>query len=153
MRQAILIFVFYLVLLTQVGAVMPDEVLDDPALEKRAREISQQLRCLVCENETIDESNADLARDLRLLVRERLKSGESDAQVKDYIVERYGSYVLLRPPFKPSTWALWFGPVIILIGGLFLVYRKLAEKNSDTSRPNNLSAEEIQKLDKILDER
>ncbi len=95
-------------------AVKPDEVLADPALEARARAISRDLRCLVCQNQSIDDSDADLARDLRLLVRERLTAGDSDDQAIDYIVLRYGDYVLLDPPFMARTWALWLGPFAVL---------------------------------------
>ena len=95
-------------------AIQPDEVLADPALEARAREIGRELRCLVCQNQSIDDSDADLARDLRVLVRERLQAGDSDRQVVDYVVSRYGDFVLLRPPVKPATYALWFGPLLIL---------------------------------------
>lgn len=95
-------------------AVEPDEVLQDPALEARARQISEGLRCLVCQNQSIDESEADLARDLRLIVRERIAAGEDDVQVKAFLVERYGDFVLLDPPVKPKTWLLWFGPPAVL---------------------------------------
>ena len=111
--------ILVLVLLaTPLWAVEPDEVLDDPALEARARELSKELRCPVCRNETIDESKADLAKDLRILVRDRLLAGDSDAQVLDYMVARYGDYVLLRPRFNWSNAALWFaGPLLLLAGG------------------------------------
>ena len=99
-------------------AVQPDEVLDDPALETRARDISAGLRCLVCRNENIDESNAELARDLRLLVRERLVAGDTDVEVVDYIVDRYGEYVLLKPQTGGANLILWLaGPVMLLLGG------------------------------------
>ena len=98
-------------------AVQPDEVLKDPAMEARAREISKELRCLVCQNQSIDDSNAPLARDLRVLVRERLVAGDDNTDVLGYITARYGDYVLLRPPFKASTYVLWIGPVIILLLG------------------------------------
>ena len=103
-------FAVLAVLLTLTGpawAVQPDEVLDDPALEERARELSKDLRCLVCRNESIDESNADLARDLRILVRERLMAGDSNAEAMDFIVDRYGEYVLLRPTASGANWVLW----------------------------------------------
>jgi len=101
-----------------VQAVEPDEMLADPVLEARAREISKGLRCVVCQNQDIDSSNAGVARDLRLLVRERLTEGDTDAQVTAFIQARYGDYVLLRPPFKPETYALWLAPfALILIGG------------------------------------
>jgi cytochrome c-type biogenesis protein CcmH len=104
--------------------VQPDEVLPDPVLEERARDISAGLRCIVCRNESIDESNAELARDLRLLVRERLVAGDSDEEVVAYIVDRYGEYVLLRPPMTGSTVALWLAaPVLMLLGlGLSVAY-------------------------------
>jgi cytochrome c-type biogenesis protein CcmH len=102
-------------------AVRPDEMLADPALEARAREISRELRCVVCQNQSIDDSDADLARDLRLLVRERLQAGDSDRAVLAYVVSRYGDFVLLRPPLKPATYALWFGPpLVLLLGALAL---------------------------------
>lgn len=101
------------------GAVQPDEVLEDPALEARARELSKGLRCLVCRNESIDDSNADLARDLRMLVRERLVAGDSDEQAVAYLVDRYGEYVLLNPTTGGSNWILWgAGPGMLIIAGL-----------------------------------
>jgi cytochrome c-type biogenesis protein CcmH len=99
-------------------AVLPDERLADPALEARARTLSQELRCLVCQNQSIDDSNADLAHDLRVLVRERLTAGDSDTQVLAYLTSRYGDYVLLRPPVKPATLLLWFGPPMLLLAGI-----------------------------------
>ena len=99
-------------------AVEPDEVLEDPALEARARTISANLRCVVCQNEPIDTSNADMARDLRMLVRERLVVGDTDDAVYGYVTARYGDYVLFRPPFKPSTWALWLVPFALMAAGL-----------------------------------
>ena len=102
-------------------AVNPDEVLADPVLEKRAREISKGLRCLVCQNQSIDDSDAELAKDLRLIVRERLTAGDSDAQVIDFVVSRYGDYVLLSPPFMASTLILWLGPAAIGGAGIFAV--------------------------------
>jgi len=99
-------------------AVMPDEVLEDPALEARAREISKDLRCLVCQNQSIDDSNADLAHDLRVLVRERLVAGDSNDEVREFVVQRYGDYVLLTPPLNTATILLWAGPALILLGGI-----------------------------------
>ena len=104
-----------LLTLSPAWAVNPDEMLADPALEARAREISKGLRCVVCQNESIDESNADLAADLRRLVRERLTAGDSDDQVVQFIVDRYGDFVLLRPPVKPATYPLWAAPVVLLV--------------------------------------
>jgi cytochrome c-type biogenesis protein CcmH len=99
-------------------AVQPDEILPDPALEARARAITSELRCVVCQSESIDDSNADIARDLRLLVRERLVAGDTDAEVQTFVVDRYGEYVLFRPPFTIRNAALWLaGPVLLLTGG------------------------------------
>lgn len=106
-------------------AVQPDEILPDAALEARARTISKQLRCLVCQGEDIDESGAGLARDLRLLVRERLVAGDSDADVLSFIQSRYGDYVLMRPPVAPRTWLLWLTPALVLLGGAAAVWRQL----------------------------
>ncbi|MHA7876609.1 cytochrome c-type biogenesis protein [Roseivivax sp.] len=133
------------------GAVQPDEVLEDPALEARARQISEGLRCLVCRNESIDESNASLARDLRLLVRERLSAGDSDEEVVDYIVERYGEYVLLNPQADGWNWLLWgAGPLMLLIaGGLGAGYlRGRARARPETEE--GLSPEEKRRLDDLL---
>ncbi len=112
------------------GAVEPRERLADPALEARARALSKELRCLVCQNESIDDSNADLAHDLRVLLRERIAAGDSDRQALQFIVSRYGDFVLLKPPVEPATYALWFGPPAILLLGaagavLYLRRRKL----------------------------
>lgn len=124
------------------GAVEPDERLDDPVLEQRAREISQQLRCVVCQNQSIDESDAPLARDLRLIIRERLVEGDNDEQVIGFVVDRYGDFVLLKPPFQADTYLLWFGPFIIfLMGGLLVFYyfRKVmgAIPDGDNSDPGD----------------
>ncbi|WP_425053815.1 cytochrome c-type biogenesis protein [Psychromarinibacter sp. S121] len=107
------------------SAVEPDEMLDDSALEARAREISKELRCVVCQNQDIDSSNAGVARDLRLLVRERLVAGESDAEVLAYVQARYGDFVLLKPPFKPETYALWLAPVVLLLIGAATMFAVL----------------------------
>jgi cytochrome c-type biogenesis protein CcmH/NrfF len=103
-------------------AVEPGEMLADPKLEARARNIASELRCLVCQNQSIDDSDAPLAKDLRVIVREKLKEGASDAEVRDYIVARYGDFVLLRPPFKIETLALWGAPLIALLGGGYAIY-------------------------------
>lgn len=134
-----------------VFAVQPDEVLDDPLLEARAREISTELRCLVCRNETIDESNADLARDLRLLVRERLVAGDTDQDVLDYVVARYGEYVLLRPNSRGSNVILWIaGPLMFLAAlGIAAVYVNGRKTNLP---PVGLSDEEEERLRKILED-
>lgn len=132
-------------------AVQPDEMLDDPVLEQRARELSKVIRCLVCQNESIDTSNADLARDLRILVRERLVAGDSDQQVFDYLVARYGDFVLLRPRFKPATYLLWFGPAAVLVLGAFAVVFYFRRRKA-AAGPAELSAEERARLSRLLDE-
>ena len=117
-----------------VRAVQPDEILSDPSLEQRARQISQELRCVVCQNQSIDDSNASLARDLRILVRERLRAGDSDKQVIDFIVARYGSFVLLRPPVQSGTLVLWAGPAAMVIFGSCVVvfyFRRRRESISE----------------------
>jgi cytochrome c-type biogenesis protein CcmH len=116
-RRLLLVLALVLVPLAG-GAVQPDEILDDPALEARARGITAELRCVVCQSESVDESNAEIARDLRLLVRERILAGDSDAEVVDFVVARYGEFVLFRPPFTWANAPLWMaGPVLLLIGG------------------------------------
>ncbi|MEL6997323.1 MAG: cytochrome c-type biogenesis protein [Pseudomonadota bacterium] len=129
-------------------SVQPDEILDDPALEERAREISKELRCLVCRNESIDDSSASLARDLRLLVRERLVEGDTDAQVKTYLVDRYGEFVLLKPIFSMANAALWIaGPLLFVIGLIVSLYYIRARR---PETPQTLSDEERAELDRIL---
>ncbi|MDF2232128.1 cytochrome c-type biogenesis protein CcmH [Albimonas sp. CAU 1670] len=134
-------------------AVQPDEVLDDPALEARARALSAEIRCLVCRSESIDESNADLARDLRVLVRERLVAGDSDAEVKTFLVDRYGEYVLLKPTFTAANAILWFGGPALLIGGGVLAFfwiRRARPEAAAAASP--LSAEEKARLDALMKE-
>ncbi|KIN64765.1 Cytochrome c biogenesis family protein [Sulfitobacter noctilucicola] len=145
------LFLVLMLLATPLMAVQPDEILDDPVLEERARELSKGLRCLVCRNESIDESDATLARDLRLLVRERLVAGDSDAETIDYIVDRYGEFVLLKPDTSGANWLLWAaGPLMLLLaGGMGLVYlRGRATSNAAAHVP--LSDEEQARLDDIL---
>ncbi|MBT9384461.1 cytochrome c-type biogenesis protein CcmH [Pseudooceanicola sp. CBS1P-1] len=131
-------------------AVQPGEMLSDPNLEARARDISAGLRCLVCRNENIDDSNADLAHDLRVLVRDRLKAGDTNQQVVNYIVDRYGEYVLLKPPMKGANWLLWgAGPVMLLAGlGIGAVFIRRRARTPEEAQP--LSAEESARLDDIL---
>lgn len=109
-------------------AVEPDEMMADPALEARAREISQHLRCVVCQNQSIDDSNADLAHDMRLLVRERLQAGDSDQEVVDYVVARYGNFVLLRPPVQADTLALWLAPFAALAAALLTLFLRQSRR-------------------------
>jgi cytochrome c-type biogenesis protein CcmH len=133
-------------------AVVPGEMLADPALETRAREIGKELRCLVCQNESIDASDAELARDLRRVVRERIRAGATDAEVLEYVVSRYGDFVLLKPPFKPATYALWLGPLVLaVVAGLAAVvfYRR---RGSGRVEPA-LNAAEEDRLERLLAER
>ncbi|MEO1724813.1 MAG: cytochrome c-type biogenesis protein [Pseudomonadota bacterium] len=140
------------------GAVQPDEMLADPALEARAREISKDVRCLVCRNESIDDSSAELARDLRLVVRERLVAGDSDAEVREFLVARYGEFVLLTPRFTAENAFLWLsGPVMLLLGGTlawFWVRRQGVmqpkEERIDSSVDAPLTPEERADLDRFL---
>lgn len=134
-------------------SVQPDEILDDPVLESRARDISAGLRCLVCRNESIDESNADLARDMRILVRERLVAGDSNTEAVEFIVERYGEYVLLRPTTDGANVILWIAaPVlfILALGGAGLYLRQRA--NAPEPEKDKLSAEDQARLKKLLED-
>lgn len=137
-------------------AVQPDEILDDPVLEERAREISAGLRCLVCQNQSIDDSDADLARDLRLIVRERLQEGDSNEEVVDFVTQRYGAYVLLKPPVTMETIALWASPVLVLGIGLVAIFFWFRGRRQDRAKGDvpsaALSAEEEARLKAILDE-
>lgn len=143
-------------------AVLPDEVLDDPALEQRARVISKDIRCLVCQNQSIDDSNADLARDLRIIVRERLVAGDSNTEVKSFLVERYGDYVLLTPPMNIGTILLWGGPfLLVALGGVAVIvwFKSRATapvpaggSSSGGGASGGLSAEERRRLDRLMAE-
>ncbi len=151
MKRLVLIL---MLVVTPAFAVQPDEVLDDPALEARARELSEGLRCLVCRNESIDESNAELARDLRILLRERLVAGDTDQEAVDFIVARYGEYVLLKPTTTGANMMLWLaGPIMLLIaaglGWNFLRSRSLTPENPETGK---LSDQEQERLRQILEE-
>ncbi|YBV98101.1 cytochrome c-type biogenesis protein CcmH [Phyllobacteriaceae bacterium JZ32] len=129
-------------------AVTPDEILPDPALESRARAISAELRCMVCQNQSIDDSNAELAKDLRVLVRERLKAGDTDEEVLDFVVARYGEFVLLKPRLEPRTILLWSFPVLILlIGGGFLI---VSARHRTAAQIPPLSDEERRRLDELM---
>lgn len=138
--------------LLPVLAVQPDEILDDPVLEERARELSAELRCMVCQNQSIDDSDAELARDLRILVRDRLKAGDSNEEVITYVVDRYGEFVLLKPRFSYRTALLWGAPVILLlVGGALIVTGARRKKTGGAVL--RLSAEEKKRLDQILNDR
>ena len=136
-------------------AVTPDEVLQDPALETRARAISQLLRCVVCQNQSIDDSNAPLARDLRVIVRERLVSGDTDKQAIDFIVHRYGNFVLLNPPMQLDTLALWGGPALFLLIAAIGFGRYLRKRSKDQAAetPAALTTIEQEQIDELLSRR
>ena len=136
-----------------VRAVEPSEMLDDPKLKARARALSKNLRCLVCQNESIDESNADLAKDLRVLLRERLKAGDTDEEAVQYLVDRYGEYVLLKPRFAPHTLVLWIGPFLVLLIGAYALWRarrKVATAPAAKKVEADLSEEERKRLEELL---
>ncbi|MEQ1670048.1 MAG: cytochrome c-type biogenesis protein [Hyphomicrobium sp.] len=135
-------------------AVTPDEMLKDPAMEARAREISQVLRCVVCQNQSIDDSNAPLAQDLRILVRDRLKAGDSNAAAIDFIVERYGNFVLLKPPMQTNTLLLWFGPAIFLLiaGFAFMRFFRKPGTAPAAERTAELTADERRRVEALMNE-
>lgn len=140
------------VVVTPAFAVNPDEMLADPALEARARKLSEGLRCLVCQNESIDDSNADLARDLRLLVRQRIEAGDTDKEVIDYLVSRYGEFVLLRPRFDWANLALWATPLVVLLAGLVLAVVTVSGRRKRKA-PAELSSAEEAAIARITGER
>jgi cytochrome c-type biogenesis protein CcmH len=141
-----------LLLATHALAVEPSERLADAALEGRARAISATLRCLMCQNESIDDSNADLAHDIRVLVRQRLLAGDTDAQVRQAIVDRYGQFVLLKPPVEPATYLLWFGPGAMLLAGFAGVAIWLRRRHFSPMDAAPLTQEERTRLDSLLRE-
>ena len=142
-----LVLAFALILAAPLArAVQPDEMLKDPALEARARDLSAQLRCLVCQNQSIDDSDASLAKDIRVLIRERISKGESNDQVRDFLVSRYGDFILLKPPFKRETLLLWLSaPLTLLLGALAII---MATRRTVAPAPA-LSAEEERRLAEI----
>lgn len=148
-----LILALTLLLALPAWAVQPDEILEDPVLEARAREVSKDLRCLVCRNESIDDSNAELARDLRILVRERIMAGDSNQEVKEYLVARYGEYVLLKPLTGGVNWLLWgAGPLMLLLAmGIGLGYLR-KRQNSSEAPVAALSEDEQKRLQEIMKE-
>lgn len=151
MRHILAALLFSLALATPALAVRPDEMLPDPQQEQRARNLSAELRCLVCQNQSIDDSDAELARDLRLIVRERIKAGDNDKQIIDFLVDRYGEFVLLKPRFGWHTLILWGGPFAILLIGGIAIWRQARMKAA--ARPEiPLSAEEQAALKQALGE-
>jgi cytochrome c-type biogenesis protein CcmH len=141
MKQFFVFIVAICISLTSAFAVLPDEVLKDPALEARARIISQDLRCLVCQNQSIDDSNAPLAKDLRVIVRERLTAGDTNEQVFGYVVARYGNYVLLKPPLQQDTLILWLAPFLLMIIALGVAIAYL-RKRPDIDDETNVDMKE-----------
>ena len=133
-------------------AVQPEEMLKDPKLEARARDLSRELRCMVCQNQSIDESEAPLARDLRLLVRERLTKGDTDPQVLDFLVARYGEFVLLKPPLEGSTIILWALPPVALLAGAIGLFFAVRRRRTGQLEPAALSTEERRRLSTLVDE-
>ncbi len=135
-------------------AVQPDEIMSDPARESRARDLSRELRCMVCQNQSIDDSEAPLARDLRLLVRERIAAGDSNAQVIDFLVARFGEFVLLKPRLNPHTWLLWLLPPLALIGGglALWIHSRRRSKSTAAEDPSRfkLTAEEEARLERLI---
>jgi cytochrome c-type biogenesis protein CcmH len=150
MRKLFVLLAMFATLSAPAFAVQPDEILKDPALEARARTLSQTLRCMVCQNESIDESNAPLARDLRILVRERIQKGDTDEQVREFLVARYGEFILLTPRLSPRTWLLWSVPLIVLIAGGGAI---LLAQRCPAAPPVPLSDEEKRRLSELLDGR
>ncbi|MBC7908832.1 MAG: cytochrome c-type biogenesis protein CcmH [Rhodospirillaceae bacterium] len=132
-------------------AVDPSEMLPDPKQEERAQDLGKGLRCMVCQSESIEDSNADLAKDLRIIVRERIAKGETDDQVRKFVVDRYGDYVLLKPPFKASTLILWVGPFVLLLAGIVAVFGFYRRRGTAApAQPAPLTPEEKRRLDALL---
>lgn len=160
LKRAFQIFVLFsmlaLISVRPTFAVNPDEILPDAQLEQRARDLSSIIRCMKCQNQSIDDSDADLAKDLRILVRERLTEGDSDQQVLDYLVDRYGEFVLLKPQFSISNLALWGLPILAFLLALFFSWRLIANRQDQSvtlASSDNLSDDESTELTKILNER
>jgi cytochrome c-type biogenesis protein CcmH len=147
---AIRVLLALFVALSPAHAVEPGEMLKDPALEARARGLSQELRCVVCQNQSIDESNAPLAHDLRVIVRERLAAGDTDAQVLSYVEARYGAFVLLRPRLTPRTVILWTTPLILLLGTAAYLWHVRRRRPGEPAQAAALTAEERRELEELL---
>ena len=151
-RVALLSWLVLLALTITARAVEPDEVLADPALEARARSLTLELRCVVCQNQSVDDSDAPLAKDIRVLVRERIMAGDSDQEVRDFIVARYGKFVLLRPPLDRETIVLWFGPVALLLAGFALAYFYVRRLQRRAAAPAALSAAEEEAVTRMIED-
>ncbi len=155
-RSSLRAWLFSLAIVLSVAspalAVQPDEMLQDPALEARARALSEGLRCLVCQNQSIDDSDAPLAKDLRILVRERLKAGDSDQEIIDFIVSRYGEFVLLKPRFSPHTWLLWLATPLVLLAAIATIVYGYRRRELVAEAPRPLTASEKRRLKKLVGE-
>jgi cytochrome c-type biogenesis protein CcmH len=149
---ALLSVVVGLTAMSPAGAVQPDEVLQDPALEARARALSAGLRCLVCQNQSIDDSDAPLAKDLRVLVRERLKAGDSDEEIIAFVVSRYGEFVLLKPRFLPQTWLLWLATPLVFLAALAAIAFGYRRRAAAVDTPKPLTTTEKRRLKRLVDE-
>ncbi|WP_024512464.1 cytochrome c-type biogenesis protein [Bradyrhizobium sp. ARR65] len=150
-RLLAILCMFAAIGLSAAHAVLPDEVMSDPAKEARARNLSRELRCMVCQNQSIDDSEAPLARDLRLLVRERIAAGDSDSQVIDFLVARYGEFVLLKPRFEPQTLLLWLVPPLVFLGGGLALWMNARRRPKAAPQPNaSLTAEEEARLAALM---
>jgi cytochrome c-type biogenesis protein CcmH len=153
-RMILLSLVWAVCLGNPAHAVQPDEIMSDPAKESRARDLSRELRCMVCQNQSIDDSEAPLARDLRLLVRERIAAGDSDTQVIDFLVARYGEFVLLKPRFESHTWLLWLLPPFALVGGGLALWmhnrRRTRAAGAEDESLFKLSADEEARLERLI---
>ena len=151
-RIVLAVLVLAALAFSQARAVLPDEVMADPAKEARARDLSRELRCMVCQNQSIDDSEAPLARDIRLLVRERIAAGDSDAEVLDFLVARYGEFVLLKPRFERQTLALWLVPPFLLVGGAFVLWRQSRRRADGTEAASRaLTADEEARIAALVD--
>jgi cytochrome c-type biogenesis protein CcmH len=146
------VLLFFFISHSSALAVNPDEVLEDRALETRARRISSELRCLVCQNQSIDISDADLAKDLRVIVRERLTAGDTDRQVMDYVVARYGEFVLLKPSFSARNAVLWGAPLLVVLIGALVLFRQ-SKTPAQAAATSSLSPEEERRLGEIMTDR
>ena len=152
MTRVLLALAMMLLMAAHAGAVEPSERLADPTLEARAQTLGATLRCLVCQNESIEDSNADLAHDIRVLLRQRLLAGDTDTQARQAIVDRYGQFVLLKPPVEPATYVLWFGPAALLVAGLIGTVLWLHRRAAAPAADAPLDAQEQSRLERLLRE-
>ena len=154
MRRTLLGILVLIMAASAACAVQPDEIMSDPVKEARARDLSRELRCMVCQNQSIDDSEAPLAKDLRILVRERIAAGDSNAQVIDFLVARYGEFVLLKPQLNSHTWILWLLPPLVLAGGGTAIWMQASRRRRFAAREDSslakLTAEEEARLERLI---